>query len=171
MDAAPNAAPEPEARMATNDRNSDPSTSDQSNSGRDRYRDNDDARAPLGAQDRNDTKADSRFEARGDARENVGNNARGTDAHPTGPSGNDRQKSRGDLPDDFDADLERDNHRGREAHGMGELAADTRAGMAGSEGAHGNFGHAGQPHGRRTQATSPAQRDHDERPKEQEGHR
>jgi hypothetical protein len=39
-----------------------------------------------------DTKSDSRSEARGDARESVGDNARGTDAHPTGPEGNDRTK-------------------------------------------------------------------------------
>jgi hypothetical protein len=139
---------------------------------RDKYRDNDDARAPLGGDDRQGTKADSRFEARGDARENVGNNARGTDAHPTGPSGNDKTKSRGDLPDEFDADLERDNHRGREAHhGMSDLAADTRAGMAGAEGAHGAFGHQGQQHDRQTQAASPAERGHDERPKKKDGHR
>lgn len=138
--------------------------------GRDRYRDNDDARAPLGADDRLGTKADSRFEARGDARDDVGNNARGTDAHPTGPSGNDRQKSRDDLPDEFDADLERDNRRGREASGMSELAADTRAGMAGSAEAHGDFGNQGRQHDRKTQAASPAERGHDERPHKKEGH-
>ncbi len=117
---------------------------------RDRYRDNDDARAPLGGDDRMGVKADSRFEARGDARENVGNNARGTDAHPTGPSGNDNTKSRSDLPDEFDDDLKRDNQRGREASGMGALAEDTRSGMAGAMGAHGEFGHQGRQHDRQT---------------------
>ena len=139
--------------------------------GRDRYRDNDDARAPIGGDDRMGTKADSRFEARGDARENVGNNARGTDAHPTGPSGNDRTKSRDDLPDEFDDDLKRDNQRGREASGMSDLAADTRSGMAGATGAHGEFGHQGRQHDRQTQAASPAERGHDEQPKQKEGHR
>jgi hypothetical protein len=59
---------------------------------RDKYRDNDDVRAPQPADHRVDTKSDSRSEARGDARENVGDNARGTDAHPTGPEGNDRTR-------------------------------------------------------------------------------
>ncbi len=138
--------------------------------GRDRYRDNDDERAPLAGGDRNEVHPDSRAEARGSARENVGNTARGTDAHPTGPSGNDRQKSRSDLPDEFDEDLKRDNQRGREPHGMSELAADTRAGMAGAEGAHGDFGHQGRQHDRHTQAASPAERGHDERPHKKEGH-
>jgi hypothetical protein len=138
--------------------------------GRDRYRDNDDARAPLEGDDRIGVTADTRFEARGDARENVGNNARGTDAHPTGPSGNDKQKSRSDLPDEFDDDLKRDNQRGREASGMGALADDTRSGMAGAEGAHGAFGHQGRQHDRKTQAASPAERGHDEQPRSKEGH-
>jgi len=149
--------------MAANDQNS-------SGSDRDKYRDNDDARDVLGPDDRMGVRSDSRFEARGDARENVGNHARGTDAHPTGPSGNDRQKSRSDLPDAFDGDLKRDNQRGREAHGMGELAEDTRAGMAGASGAHGDFGHQGRQHDRKTQAASPAERGHDEQPKQKEGH-
>jgi hypothetical protein len=59
---------------------------------RDRYRDNDDVRDPT--RDRNETDPDTKSEARGDARENVGNNARGTDAHPTGPEGNDRTRQR-----------------------------------------------------------------------------
>jgi hypothetical protein len=59
---------------------------------RDKYRDNDDVRDPEPKDDRVDTKSDSRSEARGDARESVGDNARGTDAHPTGPEGNDRTK-------------------------------------------------------------------------------
>ena len=45
---------------------------------------------------------------RGDARENVGNVARGTDAAPSGPEGNDRQRGR-PAPDAFDGDLEKDN--------------------------------------------------------------
>jgi hypothetical protein len=141
-----------------------------SGSARDKYRDNDDERGVLAGDDRNATTSDTKSEARGDAREAVGNNARGTDAHPTGPSGNDKQKSRSDLPDEFDDDLARDNHRGREASGMGQLASDTRAGMAGSPDAHGAFGHQGVQHARRTQATSPAERGHDEQPKHKEGH-
>ncbi|HEU4629267.1 MAG TPA: hypothetical protein VFS08_05955 [Gemmatimonadaceae bacterium] len=61
---------------------------------RDKYRDNDDVRDPLPADQRAGTSPDTRNEARGDARENVGNTARGTDADPTGPEGNDR--TRGD---------------------------------------------------------------------------
>jgi hypothetical protein len=167
MDAARDGVPEPEVDMAENDSNSEQNSS---GSDRDKYRDNDDVRAPLGGDDRQGTKADSRFEARGDARENVGNNARGTDAHPTGPSGNDKQKSRSDLPDEFDDDLKRDNQRGREADGMSALAAETRAGMAGAEGAHGEFGHQGRQHDRQTQAASPAERGHDEQPRKKEGH-
>ena len=75
---------------------------------RDKYRDNDDMRAPLRGDDRTGTDPDSKAEARGDARENVGNHARGTDADPTGPEGNDRTRGRPQR-DDFDADLERDN--------------------------------------------------------------
>ena len=140
--------------------------------GRDRYRDNDDERGVLSGGDRAEVHPDTKSEARGSARENVGNNARGTDAHPTGPSGNDKTKSRSDLPDNFDDDLKRDNQRGREAHhGMSELAEETRAGMAGATGAHGDFGHQGRQHDRQTQAASPAERGHDEQPKQQEGHR
>ena len=62
------------------------------NGGRDRYRDNDDVRDPMPAADRLESKPDTKSEARGDARENIGNTARGTDASPTGPEGNDRQK-------------------------------------------------------------------------------
>lgn len=61
---------------------------------RDKYRDNDDARDPLPAGGRSGTKPDTKSEARGDTRENVGNTARGTDARPTGPEGNDKQSSR-----------------------------------------------------------------------------
>jgi hypothetical protein len=60
---------------------------------RDKYRDNDDVRDPT--RDRNETSPDTKSEARGDARENVGNNSRGTDANPTGPEGNDRTRNRG----------------------------------------------------------------------------
>jgi hypothetical protein len=74
---------------------------------RDRYRDNDDVRAPL--EDRAETDPDTKSEARGDAREAVGNTARDTAANPTGPEGNDRTRSR-PSEDDFDRDLERDAH-------------------------------------------------------------
>ena len=71
-------------------------------SDREKYRDNDDVRDPI--RDRADGDPDSRSEARGDARENVGNTARGTDADPTGPEGNDRTRDR-PQPDEFDEDL------------------------------------------------------------------
>jgi len=80
---------------------------------RDKYRDDDDMRAPLRDDDRSGSAPDTRNEARGDARETVGNNARGTDANPTGPEGNDRTRNRPQR-DDHDADLARDN-RGRNA--------------------------------------------------------
>ena len=72
---------------------------------RDKHRDNDDMRAPLGGGQRSGTTPDTRNEARGDARETGGNNARGTDASPTGPEGNDRTRN---LPqrDEHDVDLE-----------------------------------------------------------------
>jgi hypothetical protein len=73
---------------------------------RDKYRDNDDVRDPL--QDRAGTDPDTKSEARGDAREAVGNTARDTDAHPTGPEGNDRTRNR-PRRDSFDDDLEQDN--------------------------------------------------------------
>lgn len=84
--------------------------------GRDRYRDNDDARDPIAADDRGGTKPDTRFEARGDARENVGNHSRGTGADPTGPAGNDRQASRHDRDpqsESFDRDLKNDDRTAR----------------------------------------------------------
>jgi len=62
---------------------------------RDKHRDNDDVRAPVNNRDRNETSPDTKSEARGDARENVGNTSRGTDAEPTGPDGNDRTRNRG----------------------------------------------------------------------------
>ena len=63
---------------------------------RDKYRDNDDMRDPLPSDQRIETKPDTKSEARGDARETVGRNARGTDARPTGPEGNDRTRQRDD---------------------------------------------------------------------------
>jgi hypothetical protein len=77
---------------------------------RDKYRDNDDMRAPLSGKERAGTDPDTKTEARGDTREEVGNVARGTDAEPTGPEGNDRTRGR-PQPDVFDADLETDNRR------------------------------------------------------------
>ena len=71
-------------------------------SDREKYRDNDDVRDPT--RDRAGAKPDTKSEARGDARENVGNTARGTDAEPTGPEGNDRTRNR-PQPDAFDEDL------------------------------------------------------------------
>jgi hypothetical protein len=74
---------------------------------RSRYRDNDDERDPLAGDERVGVRPDSESEARGDARETVGNNARGTDASPIGPDGNDRTRNR-PRRDDFDEDLRRD---------------------------------------------------------------
>jgi len=85
--------------------------------GRDRYRDDDDVRDPIAADDRGGTTPDTRFEARGDARENVGNHSRGTDAVATGPEGNDRQKSRHDRDPEcvsFDRDLQNDDRKARD---------------------------------------------------------
>jgi hypothetical protein len=85
--------------------------------GRDRYRDNDDARDPIAADDRTGTSPDTRFEGRGDARENVGNHSRGTDADPTGPEGNDRTRGRHDRDpehESFDRDLQSDNRKARD---------------------------------------------------------
>ena len=61
---------------------------------RDPHRDNDDMRDQLEGGDRNATKPDTRTEARGDAREEIGNTRRGTDADPTGPEGNDRTRGK-----------------------------------------------------------------------------
>ena len=63
---------------------------------RDKYRDNDDMRDPVPPGERVDTKPDTKSEARGDARDTVGRNARGTDANLTGPEGNDRTRKRDD---------------------------------------------------------------------------
>jgi hypothetical protein len=79
---------------------------------RDKYRDNDDMRGGVGGD--NESKPDTKGEARGDARESVGNNARGTDANPTGPKGNDGQKQRSDRPDEFDRDLRKTELRGQQ---------------------------------------------------------
>jgi hypothetical protein len=73
---------------------------------RSRYRDNDDQRAPLEGDSRLGVSPDSGAEAKGDAREAVGNNARATDASPTGPEGNDKTR-RKPKPDEFDEDLHR----------------------------------------------------------------
>ena len=73
---------------------------------RGRYRDNDDMRSPLGADERSGVHPDSKSEARGSAREAIGNTARDTDADPTGPEGNDKTKGR-PRHDSFDDDLER----------------------------------------------------------------
>jgi hypothetical protein len=77
--------------MANQDRNEHGGPSGGS---RDKYRDNDDMRDPLAADERGGTDPDTKAEARGDARENIGNTARGTAADPTGPEGNDRTKRR-----------------------------------------------------------------------------
>jgi hypothetical protein len=82
--------------MASNDNSS--------NVSRDRYRDNDDQREPLEGDERSGVKPDSKAEALGNARESVGNNARGTDAEPYGPEGNDKTRNR-PIADGFDADL------------------------------------------------------------------
>lgn len=65
-----------------------------SGSPRDKYRgsDNDDERAPLGPDDRNDVKSDSKSEARGTQRDNVGNHSRGTASSPRGPEANDKTR-------------------------------------------------------------------------------
>lgn len=83
--------------MARNDESRAPGTNPGSNpspGNRDKYRDNDDVREPLEGDARTGGSADTKSEARGRARENVGNNARGTDANPTGPEGNDRTRRR-----------------------------------------------------------------------------
>jgi hypothetical protein len=82
---------------------------------RDAYRDNDDVRQPLEGDDRSGTTPDTKGEARGDARENIGNNARGTDADPTGPEGNDKQRGKPGR-DSFDEEA-LDSDRGRGSQG------------------------------------------------------
>jgi len=75
-----------------------PDELDNPNDGRDRdkFRDHDDMRDPVAPEQRSDTKPDTKSEARGDARKSVGRNARGTDANPTGPEGNDKTRQRDD---------------------------------------------------------------------------
>src|SRR4051812_35485318 len=58
-------------------------------SDRDKYRDNDDLRGVQ--HERIETDPDTKAEARGDARENVGNTSRGTAAGTTGPGRNDQR--------------------------------------------------------------------------------
>jgi hypothetical protein len=72
---------------------------------RSKYRDNDDERDRLSGAERSGSSPDSKSEARGDARENVGNTARGTAASPTGPVENDDTRNR-PRRDSFDHDLE-----------------------------------------------------------------
>jgi hypothetical protein len=149
----------------------------QAGGSRDRYRDNDDVRDPGGPDARNDVGSDSRSEARGDARESVGRHARGTDADPTGPEGNDRQRSRSDRRDAFDDDLARDNQRGHEGQGMSDLDRDTRSGMSAmpfvQEGnpVSEDDRHSWRQHARQGQAESPVELNHNEQPKKKEGHR
>jgi hypothetical protein len=150
--------------VANRDRNS-------SGSDRDKYRDNDDARAIPGPDARDDVRSDSRAEARGDARENVGNHARGTDARPTGAEGNDRQRSREDGRDAYDDDLARDNQRGHEGQGMSDLARDTRSGMSAMPFPNDDDRHGWRSHARQGQAESPVELNHNEPPKKKEGHR
>ncbi len=80
-------------------------TGNASNTGRSKQRDNDDVRDPLEGGDRTGGSADTKGEARGAARENVGNNARGTAANPTGPEGNDRTRRPKAQDDEFANDL------------------------------------------------------------------
>jgi hypothetical protein len=77
-------------------------------SDQDKHRDNDDMRDPVRAEDRVGIHPDSKSEARGDARDAVGNTARGTAADPTGPEGNDKTRHR-PRADAYDEDLQRDN--------------------------------------------------------------
>ena len=78
---------------------------------RDPYRDNDDVRAPLEGENRFGTTPDTKSEARGNARENIGNTARGTDADPTGPEGNDKTRGKPSR-DSFDNDIANDRGAG-----------------------------------------------------------
>ncbi len=149
--------------MANRDQNT-------SGSDRDKYRDNDDARAIPGPESRDSVHSDSRDEARGEARENVGNHARGTDTNPTGPEGNDGTKHRHDRHDAFDDDLQRDNQRGHVGQGMSDLADDTRSGMAAMPFPNDDDRHGWRSHARQGQAESPVELTHNEPPKKKEGH-
>jgi len=73
---------------------------------RDRHRDNDDVRAPLEGNDKTGGSADTKSEARGDARENVGNTSRGTDTDTRGADENDKTRQRPHR-DQYDDDLDR----------------------------------------------------------------
>jgi hypothetical protein len=73
---------------------------------RDKYRDNDDVRAPLEGDAKTGGSPDTTGEARGDARENVGNHSRNTAANETGPQGNDNTRRRNDRADQFDTSLD-----------------------------------------------------------------
>jgi hypothetical protein len=73
---------------------------------RDKYRDNDDTRGPLEGDAKTGGSSDTKSEARGDARENVGNHSRGTDANDTGAQGNDNTRRRDDRADQFDTTLD-----------------------------------------------------------------
>jgi hypothetical protein len=155
--------------VADDDRNT-------SGSGRDRHRDNDDVRDPARDDLRGEPAPDTRDEARGSARENVGNHARGTDASPRGPEGNDRTANR-PQHDEFDDDLARDNRRGREGEGMSDLARDVRSGAAGftddqdARNARGDDAHNGwRSHARQGQAESPVELTHNEPRKKVQGH-
>ena len=64
---------------------------------RDQYRNRDDVRDPTPPNQRRDTKPDTKSDARGPARTNVGRTSRRTDAAPTGPEGNDRMRNRYDA--------------------------------------------------------------------------
>ena len=77
---------------------------------RDRYRDNDDVRQPLEGDDRTAGNPSTKSEARGDARENVGNHSRGTDADVRGAEENDKTRNR-PRADQYDTDLANDNDR------------------------------------------------------------
>ena len=87
-------------------------SSNSGNTGRDRYRDNDDVRSPLEGDDRTGGNASTKSEARGNARENVGNHSRGTDADTRGADENDKTRQR-PRTDQYDNDLARDNDRRR----------------------------------------------------------
>jgi hypothetical protein len=69
------------------------------------YRDDDDQREPLSGDKRSGVSPDTKREARGDAREGVGKNARGTGALPGGPLGKDSPRKK-PTRDVFDEDLD-----------------------------------------------------------------
>ena len=134
-----------------------------------------DARRSAGNDDNADSPRDGGRSTAPDARENVGRNARGTDTDPKGPEFNDKTKHRSDRPDAFDDDLERDNHRGREASGMSDLAADTRSGAAGmpfvqDSPVSDDDRHGWRSHARKGQAESPVELTHNEPRKKVQGH-